>query len=148
MAREVPVSWGNREKAVPVILFPAFLDAELLDRAAAGNVMAYPVKPVGQADVEAAVALAMYRFGQYQAVRQEARDLENALEEGKAIERAKGVLANRLRLDEQEAFRRLKRMASSHNRKLVEAAQEVLAADRVFQRMEDEACTGRTGIGM
>jgi response regulator NasT len=108
--------------------------------------MTFLVKPVSEADVEAAVHVAMYRFKQYQAVRQETRDLKHTQEDRKVIERAKGVLRRRLALDEQEAFRTLRQVADNRNRKLAEVAQEILAADQVFQRMEDEACSGRTGI--
>jgi response regulator NasT len=128
----------NHGREIPVVLISAYHDSELLDRAAVGNVMAYLVKPVGQADVEAAVALAMHRFGQYQAVRQEARDLKHALEGRKLVERAKGIVMMRLGVDEPDAFRRLKRMASVQNRKLAEVAQEVLAADEVYQHLEGD----------
>jgi response regulator NasT len=128
----------NHERAIPVVLISAYHDTELLDRAAAGNVMAYLVKPVGQADVEAAVGLAMHRFGQYQAARQEARGLKHALEDRKLVERAKGIVMKRLGVDEPEAFRRLKRMASVQNRKLAEVSREVLAADEVYQHLEGD----------
>ena len=98
--------------------------------------MAYLVKPVKEADVAAAVTVAMMRFRQYQAVRKEAPDLRQALEDRKAIERAKGALMKRLRVDEDEAFRRLRRKASADNLKLVEAARRVLAAEEVFRQME------------
>jgi AmiR/NasT family two-component response regulator len=42
----------------------------------------------------------------------------------------------RLRVDEPEAFRRLKRFASDGNQKLVQVAERVLAADEVFQALE------------
>jgi response regulator NasT len=127
----------SREKEIPVILVSGHLNAELLRRAEADHVMSYLIKPVSQADVEAAVALAMHRFEQYQAVRKEARDLKHDLEDRKIIERAKGVVMERLGVDEQEAFRRLKRMASGHNRKLVEVGQSILAAEEVFQQMDN-----------
>jgi hypothetical protein len=39
-------------------------------------------------------------------------------------------------LDEWEALRRLKRLARIGNRKVVEVAREVLAAEEVFRRVE------------
>src|SRR5262245_58430636 len=127
----------SSHKETPVILVSGHLDAGLLRRAEADHIMSYLIKPVSQADVEAAVALAMHRFEQYQAVRKEARDLKHALEDRKVIERAKGVVMKRLGVDEQEAFRRLKRMASGQNRKLIEVGQAILAAEEVFHQMDD-----------
>jgi response regulator NasT len=126
----------SREKKIPVILVSGHLDVELLRRAKAGHIMAYLIKPANQADLEAAIALAMHCFEQYQAVRQEVLDLRQALEDRNWIERAKGILMKRLGVDEPEAFRRLKRLASGQNRRLVEVAREVLAADEVFQNLE------------
>ena len=47
----------------------------------------------------------------------------------------------RLRVDEPEAFRRLKKMASTTNRKLIEVGQAVLKADEVFQALEESGAS-------
>jgi response regulator NasT len=126
----------NREREVPVILVSAYHGPELLERAGAAQVMGYLIKPVGPAEVEAAVTVAMARFEQYRQVRREAADLKQALEDRKQIERAKGTLMLRLAVDEEEAFRRLRRLASDGNLKLAEAARRVLAADEIFRQMD------------
>jgi response regulator NasT len=108
----------------------------LTQRASNDHVMAYLVKPVKQADIEVAITMALARFEQFQAVRREARTLAKALEDRKVIERAKGVIMKRLRVDEQEGFRRLKKYASDHNLKLVEFAHTLLSAEEVFAGME------------
>src|SRR5437588_488340 len=63
------------------------------------------------------------------ALRREAADLRQALEDRKVIERAKGVLMKRAQLDEPEAFRRLQKLASEKSRKLVDIAQMILVAE-------------------
>ena len=126
----------NRQREVPVILVSAHHDAELLARASTDHIMAYLIKPVRQADVEAAIAIAMNRFEQFQAVRREAADLRQALEDRKVIERAKGIVMKRLSVGEQEAFRRIQRLAIDRNRKLLEVARTILGSDEVFQQLE------------
>jgi len=96
--------------------------------------MAYLIKPIKQADLETAIALAMRRFEQFQALRKEAGDLRQALEDRKVIERAKGVLMRWSGLDEAEAFRRLQRTASDRNLKLVEVARMLLVAEEATQK--------------
>jgi response regulator NasT len=98
--------------------------------------MAYLIKPVSQADVEAAIALAMRRFEQFQAVRREAADLRQALEDRKVIERAKGIVMRRLAVNEDEAYRRLRKLGNDHNLKLVDVARTILQADEVFEALE------------
>lgn len=126
----------NREGPVPVILVTGHHEGELLARAGSDYIMAYLSKPAKRVDLEAAITLAMLRFEQLRQLSKEAADLRQALEDRKRVERAKGIVMKRLNVDEQEAFRRLKKMASDNNRKMVEAAQTILAADEVFQALE------------
>ncbi len=126
----------NREREVPVILVSAYSDADLRAKAMQDHVMAYLVKPVKEEDLVLAIDLAMMRFRHYQALRKEASDLRQALEDRKFIERAKGVVVRRLGVPEAEAFRRLRKYASDHNRKLVEVAQQVLTAEEIFVALE------------
>jgi response regulator NasT len=58
-----------RERRIPVILVSAYLDPALIERAEADHVQAYLVKPIKQADLEPAIALAMRRFAQFEALR-------------------------------------------------------------------------------
>jgi response regulator NasT len=126
----------NRDKQVPVILVSAHHDAELLARAGADHIMGYLVKPVKEADLKTAIAMATLRFQHFLAVVREAASLRQALEDRKVIERAKGIAMKRLRVDEEEAFRRLRKIASDQNRKLVEVAQTIVAAEDVLRQLE------------
>src|SRR5262249_18593513 len=101
----------NRERPGPFVLGTAHPDAQAPARAGAGAepVVGYLVKPVKPADVESAVTLALRRFEQQQALRKEAHDLRQALEDRKVIERAKGIIMRRLQVEEEDAFRRLRR---------------------------------------
>jgi response regulator NasT len=122
-----------REWAVPVILVSAYHDAELIDRAEADHIMGYLVKPIKQADLAPVIGLTMHRFEQFQALRQEATDLRQALEDRKLIERAKGLLMKKTGQNEPDSFRRLQKLASEKNLKLVELARMIVTADEAFQ---------------
>jgi AmiR/NasT family two-component response regulator len=127
----------NRERPVPIVAVSAHSEKELLDRASAGPVMTYLIKPIKPTDLQAAIMLAVARFEQFRKVSQEAASLRQALEDRKVIERAKEIVARRLRLEEAMAFRRLQKLASVRNHKLAEVAQRILEADRVFQELEN-----------
>jgi len=122
-----------QEWPIPVILVSAYHDPELIRRAEVDHIMGYLVKPIKQSDLEPVIALALRRFEQFQALRQEAADLRQALEDRKVIERAKGILMKRAALDEQAAFRRLQRLASDKNLKLVEIARALVTAEEAVQ---------------
>jgi two-component system, response regulator PdtaR len=118
---------------VPIIIVSAFHDPDLIERAERNHVLAYLVKPIKQQDLEPAIAIAMSRFQEFRAMRDEAANLRQALEDRKLIERAKGLLMKRAGLDEPEAFRRLQRFAREKNRKLVEIAEGIIMAEEVSQ---------------
>jgi response regulator NasT len=121
-----------RQNAIPVILVSAYHDPGLIERAESDHILAYLVKPIKQADLEPAIGLAMRRFAQFQSLRKEATDLRQALADRKIIERAKGVLMKRANMDEQDAFRRLQKLASEKNRKLVDIASMIVTADEAL----------------
>jgi response regulator NasT len=98
--------------------------------------MAYLAKPVKPVDLQAAIRLALLRFGHFQALAKEAADLKQALEDRKVIERAKGAVMKRVGVDEEEAFRRLRKLASDSNRKLADVAQRVTSAEEVFRELD------------
>lgn len=121
-----------KQNAVPVILVSAYHDPEFIRRAEADHILAYLVKPIKQADLEPAIAIAMRRFEQFRALRKETSDLKQALEDRKVIEKAKGILMKKAGLDEHDAFRRLQKLASDKNRKLIDIAQTILTAEEAF----------------
>jgi response regulator NasT len=121
-----------RNGPIPVILVSAYHDPDFISRAEADHILAYLVKPIKQADLEPAIAIAMRRFEQFQALRKEAADLKQALEDRKVIEKAKGILMKKANLDEHDAFRRLQKLASDKNRKLIEIAHMILTAEEAF----------------
>jgi response regulator NasT len=122
----------GRQGPVPVILVSAHHDPETIARAEEEHILAYLVKPIKQADLAVAIGVAMRRFQQFKALEAEAAGLKQALEDRKLIERAKGLLMKKTKLDEAEAFRRLQKLASDKNRKLVEIARTLLTADEAF----------------
>jgi AmiR/NasT family two-component response regulator len=125
-----------REYALPVILVSAYHDAEFVERAEADHILAYLVKPIKQADLEPAIAIAMRRFEQFEALRKETSNLKQALEDRKTIEKAKGILMKKAALDEHDAFRRLQKLASDKNKKLVEIARIILTAEEAYGAFE------------
>jgi response regulator NasT len=114
-----------------VVLCTSHRDEALVARARQAGVMAWLGKPLRAGDVAPTLDLAVARFA-------EARALRRRLEERKVIERAKGTLMRRWGLDEEEAFRRLRRAAMDSRRPMAEVARSLLLsaslADRIRPR--------------
>ncbi len=123
----------GKADTIPIILVSAYHDEELLCRAKAGQIFGFLVKPIKQDDLKAAIAIAMQRFDEFKTLRNEAGELRQALDDRKYIERAKGVLMKKAGLDEEEAFKRLRRIARDGNQKLIEVARMILKAEAAFE---------------
>jgi response regulator NasT len=125
----------NQEKPVPFVLVTGHADAIILQGQHA-YIMACLSKPIRPVDLIISITLARKRFEEYQHMTREANNLRQALEDRKLIERAKGTAMKRLRIDEEEAFVRLQRLASERNTKLAEIARQVIVADEIFQHLD------------
>lgn len=128
---------ANRVQPVPVVIISGHHEAALLDRAGVDYVMTYLVKPVKPTDLQAAVTLAASRFANLQQARGEAAELRQALEDRKVVERAKGAVTRRVGVPEDDAYRRMRKLASDHNRKMIDVAKQILTAEETFRALEE-----------
>ncbi len=126
----------NADGPVPAVLLTGHTDAASVERAEHVGVMAYLVKPVAEDALGPALALARRQFDVIQSLRAESADLRRSLEDRKLVERAKGAVVRRVGLSEDEAYRRLRRMATDSNRKLIDVAKQVMAAEDAFREVE------------
>lgn len=122
-----------RERLIPVVLVTAHNEPEMIERAAKAPVLAYLIKPIRKEDLPPAIALAMQRSREFQALQQQADDLRQALHDRKLIERAKGILMKRAGLDEPAAFRRLQQLSNDKNQKLVQIAETLITAEEALE---------------
>jgi AmiR/NasT family two-component response regulator len=114
------------ERPIPIVMLTAFGQKELVDRAAEAGVYGYLVKPFREQDVIPAIETAKARHEELQAVRAEADSLTEALAARKAIERAKGLLMEKEKLSEADAFARLRRASQVSGRPLRVIAEAVI----------------------
>jgi len=114
------------EFAIPAIVVTRRTSLEVVERAMLDHVMAYLVEPVEVREVKPTIHLVLKRFEQFQELQNEVDSLKSALNDRKVIERAKGVLMKRDDLDEEAAYKKLRRMATDGRVKLVEVAQGLL----------------------
>ena len=112
--------------SVPVILLTAYGERSLVDRARQAGVMGYLMKPLRETDLEPAIEVALARFRDLRSLAEEITDLQETLETRKLVERAKGVLMQRLGLSEEDAYLRLQRAGRTSRRSMKEIAQQVL----------------------
>jgi AmiR/NasT family two-component response regulator len=111
---------------IPVVLLTAFSQQELVTRAAEVGAMAFLVKPFTPQDLMPAIEIALSRHLQLVALEIEVSDLAERLETRKLVERAKGVLSEKMKLTEPEAFRWIQKASMDRRLSMADVARTVL----------------------
>jgi len=114
------------QRIAPVVILTAFSQRELVERARDAGAMAYLVKPFTKNDLMPAVEMAVSRFAEVQMLEAEVADLTERLETRKLVDRAKGVLQQRLDLSEPDAFRWIQKTAMDLRLSMRQVAEGVL----------------------
>jgi len=109
-----------------VVMLTAFSQPELIQRAIAVGAMGYLVKPFKPEELRAALTVAWQRYDQLRAEKQRTRDLEQSLADRKTIERARGLVQEKLGVSEDEAYTWLRRAAMDQRLPLAEVARRTL----------------------
>jgi response regulator NasT len=124
--------WAAREilahRTAGMIFITGHDDNDLLAAACQSGGLAYLLKPVSARQMETAIEVAWARLQDLSTLRSQVEGLEEALAVRKQVERAKGILMDRLGLPEEEAYRRLQKQARDTNQKLSQVAAAVIAA--------------------
>ncbi|MBW3593098.1 MAG: response regulator [Actinobacteria bacterium] len=115
------------ERPIPIVMLTAYGQDELVSRAVEAGVFGYLVKPFRESDLLPAIHAARARHAELQALREEAESLAEALATRKVVERAKGILMEREKLSEQDAFARLRRASQVSGRPMKVVAEALIA---------------------
>jgi two-component system, response regulator PdtaR len=121
----------TREKLAPVLLFTAYSDDDLIERARAAGVVHFVTKPWREKDLKPAIEIALSRFNEFRAMETKVKDLEEALATRKVVEKAKGVLMDKYKLSESEAFKRIQRLSMNNRKSMREVAEAILLAEEL-----------------
>lgn len=116
----------HQDEPRPVVLFANRGEPEQIEAALEAGVAAYVVEGLAPNRVGPVVEVAIRRFRAYQALREELETTRATLAARRLIDAAKARLMETRRLTEQEAYRRLRRMAMDRGMRLAEAARAVL----------------------
>ncbi len=122
----------SREISVPVIIVSGYDDKDLLARAASGGVYSYLLKPIDQNDLRVAIEVTLAKHEEVKRLRSDLLAAQENLENRKFIEKAKGILMDRMKMTEADAMRRLQKLSKDRNQKLVAIAKEVIQSDRLL----------------
>jgi response regulator NasT len=125
----------------PVVVVTGVDDPGLIERSISTGVSAYLTKPVDTLELQAALGLAAARHAEFQELEAQVDRAQQALEDRKLVERAKGLLMSALNLSEQDAFRRLQLTARERNLRLADVAARIVEQETLLEPKHKRAAT-------
>lgn len=121
----------DAENIAPVVLLTAYNQQDLINRAKEAGVFAYLVKPFKESDLAPAMEIAISRYIEMQALESQVGTLQEKLETRKIIDRAKGILMDKYKMAETEAFRRIQQQSMNTRKSMKEIAEAIIIAQDV-----------------
>lgn len=119
------------EHRAAVLILTAYSQRSLSDEARDAGALAYLVKPFQKSQLVPAIQVALGRYQEMQALREEVQGLEEQLETRRAVDRAKGVLMDRYSMKEHDAFNFIQKTAMHRREKMKAIAEQVVAGEIV-----------------
>jgi response regulator NasT len=125
-AREI-----TSERMAAVLILTAFSQRNLIEEARDAGALAYLVKPFQKSELVPAIEVALGRHKEMLALADQAKNLEELLENRKWVDRAKGSLMDKYGMSENDAFTFIRTTAMQQRKTMREIAQSILAGDIV-----------------
>ncbi|MEA3261143.1 ANTAR domain-containing protein [Alloalcanivorax venustensis] len=117
----------NQHLPKPVIMFAEQGDSNTIDRAIRAGVSAYVVDGLNPERVRSIVDVAVARFREFQALRNELQQTRTRLADRQVIDKAKALLIQHRQMDEDEAYHAMRKLAMDRSQKLVDVANDIVS---------------------
>ncbi|NDY42642.1 response regulator [Dissulfurirhabdus thermomarina] len=126
------INMDPKSAFTPIVLVTAYADQQLVTRAKRCGVLGYLVKPVQLDDLIPALEMAHTAAQKISALEGAVRNLSEELEARKVVERAKGILMKRLKIDEEEALRMMQKESRRQRIKLKDLARAIISSHSIM----------------
>jgi len=116
----------------PIAMFVDRSDKEAMQSAIDAGVSAYVVDGLRQERVKSILDMAISRFNAFSRLERELEEARGALEQRKVIDQAKGLIMKSRGIDEDTAYKLLRKAAMNGNRKIVDVAESLVMSARLL----------------
>ncbi|MBD3754042.1 MAG: ANTAR domain-containing protein [Gammaproteobacteria bacterium] len=117
----------NEHNPLPVIMFADEDNERVIQEAIRSGVSGYIVRGVDMQRVKPIMSVAIARFREYQALRDELKKTKSELEQSRLVEKAKRLLMQQKGVTEQEAYEAIRKRSMDSNQKLYEVAETIIS---------------------
>ncbi len=116
----------TRDAPRPIVMFAADPDSAKIKEAVTAGVSAYIVNGLSEERIQPILDVAIARFAQMQALRDELAAARTQLEDRKVIDRAKAILMRTRAMSEEQAYEALRKLAMDSSQRIVDVARQVI----------------------
>jgi len=116
----------RKKLKIPIMLLTSACDGATVKRASASGIAAFLTKPLRQQDLLPAIEIALQHVEEVEELKEKIEDLHELIENRKIIEKAKGILMERDRVSESEAYRIMQKSAMDKRKTLLQVATGIL----------------------
>jgi response regulator NasT len=116
----------------PIAMFVDRSEKEAMQSAIDAGVSAYVVDGLRQERVKSILDMAISRFNAFSRLERELEEARGALEQRKVIDQAKGLIMKSRGVDEDTAYKLLRKAAMNGNRKIVDVAESLVMSARLL----------------
>ena len=116
----------SRSNPKPVIMFSDEDNEDTIASAIKAGVSAYVADGMNPDRVRPIVQVAVARFREFQALKNELQKTRDQLADRKLIDKAKGLLMKHRNFNEDEAYHAMRKLAMERNQRLVDTARNVI----------------------
>jgi len=135
--------------SVPVVLMSSVSGEAVAREATAAGVLAFLPQPIDARQLLPVVRIAIQRSRDHHALRSRAEQLNTALQGGRNVSLAAGLLMATFHIGREEAFERLRRHARSNRVRLEDVASELLRtadeAAKLYEPLSQHVPAGKPG---
>ncbi len=117
---------------VPMIALCDRMDSSVTDRAKEFGAMACLLKPIRIEEILIAIPIALQCHQKMTMLSAKAAEYQKALEDRKVVEKAKGLVMEKLNMSEANAHRHLQTQAREQRKTLIDVASSIVSAAHMF----------------
>jgi response regulator NasT len=122
------ISLMSKTLEKPVVVLGAQNDPHSIQEAMRAGVSAYVSHTIQGEDLSGIIQVAAARFAEHKRLRDELKEAKNQLVDHKLVDRAKGILMADHGYSEPEAYKRMRNLAMTKGKRIVEIAEAIIFA--------------------
>lgn len=123
----------NDLKPKPIVIFSDKGDRDVIRAAVNAGVSSFIVDGLTARRIQPVITVALERFKQTQSLKDELYKVKTTLAERKIIEKAKGIVMKQRNINEESAFKILRKAAMNTNKTLIDIAENIITVSEMLE---------------